>query len=364
VKISIAMTTYNGAAYLREQLDSLAAQKLRPAELVIGDDGSSDDTLEILEDFAKSAPFPVRVHCNPERLGYRLNFLATAKRCTSELISFCDQDDVWRPDNLARIAPCFLNQDVLLAFHNATIVDAQRCPVSPFYAVPWPVVSPCLTLSPWLFSYGFSQTFRAALLPAAVLFSATHDHLHPGETMGHDSFFFFLAASLGSVCYIHEALTEYRLHGGNMFGSGKRTQPGVLERWRYRLEDRSSTYTHFSKVTGRNSELLSELSGLQNFSPLLRERAAEAAIAWCDLSWLYGDRAIVCADVLAGRIAAFVRLYRRGAYGEGAFWTFGRKAMAKDLALGMLLAPLVRRFGRAASRGDPACRRGRLRLAA
>jgi len=358
VNISVAMTTYNGAAHLREQLESLAAQIFPPAELVIGDDVSTDDTLAILDDFAKTAPFPVRVCRNPERLGYRLNFLATAERCTSELVSFCDQDDIWLPENLSRIIQCFVDPEVLLAFHNSTIIDASRHPVSPFYAVPFPAVSPRLTLSPWLFSYGFTQTFRAKLLPAAALFGATQDHLHPGETMGHDLFFFFVAASLGSIAYVHDELTEYRLHAGNTFGPGKRTQPGFLDRWRYRLEDRSGTYANFSRVAEADSELLWNLSRLPTLSPALRQRAAEAAAAWQDLASLYADRAKLCAGKLPGRIAAFTRLHRHGAYGETAFWTFGRKAMMKDLGLGLVLAPLVQRFGRTASRGDPACRRG------
>jgi len=363
VNISIAMTTYNGAAHLREQLESLAAQDLLPTELVIGDDGSTDDTLTIIEDFAKTAPFAVHIHRNATRLGYRLNFLATANRCGSELISFCDQDDIWLPQNLFRIAACFEDPEVLLAFHNSKIVDARRHPVSPFYAVPWPAVSPRLTLSPWLFSYGFTQTFRASLLPATPLFGKTQDYAHPGEAAGHDLFFFFLAASLGSVCYIHDTLTEYRVHAGSTFGAGKRTQPGFLDRWRYRLEDRSEIYENFAEVAAGNSELLSHLSCLQTLTPALRGRAAEAAMAWRDLASLYNDRAKLCAASFAGRAAAFLRLHGRGAYGETSFWTFGHKAMVKDLALGMLMAPLVKRFGRAASRGDPACRRGRNVLA-
>jgi glycosyltransferase involved in cell wall biosynthesis len=358
MNISVAMTTYNGATHLREQLESLAAQIFSPAELVVGDDGSTDDTLAILKDFATTAPFPVRIHRNPERLGYRLNFLATAERCVSELISFCDQDDIWLPENLSRVEQCFADPDVLLAFHNSTIVDAWRLPVSPFYAVPFPAVSPRLTLSPWLFSYGFTQTFRAELLPAAAVFGTTQDHLHPGQTMGHDLFFFFLAASLGSVAYVHKPLTEYRLHAGNTFGPGKRTQPGFLDRWRYRLEDRSGTYASFATIAAADAELLSNLSRLQTLSPSLRERAAEAAVAWRELASLYEDRAKLCGGTLQGRIAAFGRLRRRGAYGESAFWTFGRKAMLKDFILGLVLAPLVRRYGRVASPGDPACRRG------
>ena len=55
VRISVALATYNGEKYLPDQLDSLLRQALLPAELVVGDDGSTDRTLDILEDFASKA---------------------------------------------------------------------------------------------------------------------------------------------------------------------------------------------------------------------------------------------------------------------------------------------------------------------
>ena len=68
--ISIAMTTFNGAAFLREQLDSLAAQTLPPAEVHIGDDGSTDATADIVAAWAAQTPFPVHFHANPRSLGF------------------------------------------------------------------------------------------------------------------------------------------------------------------------------------------------------------------------------------------------------------------------------------------------------
>ena len=97
------MATYNGERFLQEQLDSLAAQTLLPCELVVGDDGSTDGTLEILERFAKRAPFPVRVRRNIENLGYGKNFISTAMHCSGDWIAFCDQDDRWLPQKLERI---------------------------------------------------------------------------------------------------------------------------------------------------------------------------------------------------------------------------------------------------------------------
>jgi hypothetical protein len=69
------MATYNGARYIAEQLESFTRQTAIPSELVITDDGSTDDTLDIIDLFAARAPFPVRVERNVKRLGYRANFM-------------------------------------------------------------------------------------------------------------------------------------------------------------------------------------------------------------------------------------------------------------------------------------------------
>src|ERR1700692_1867054 len=101
ISVSVAMATYNGQKFIREQLDSLAAQQHLPSELIITDDASSDKTVAIAEQFAKTAPFTVHIHRHEKRLGYRANFMRAASRCTSELIAFCDQDDIWSPRTLA-----------------------------------------------------------------------------------------------------------------------------------------------------------------------------------------------------------------------------------------------------------------------
>jgi len=66
MNLSIALATYNGAAYLKEQLESFAAQTRTPDELVISDDQSTDDTLRLIEEFAATARFPVRLSVNDQ----------------------------------------------------------------------------------------------------------------------------------------------------------------------------------------------------------------------------------------------------------------------------------------------------------
>jgi glycosyltransferase involved in cell wall biosynthesis len=360
MKISVAMATYNGGKYLDEQLESLATQTLLPTELVVGDDGSTDDTLHILDAFAKTAPFPVRIERNPARLGYRANFMAIVRRCRGDLISFCDQDDIWHPEKLELVAKSFDDPDVLLTFHNSRLVTADRRPISPFYAEPpMPPKADRLTLSPWLFSFGFSQTFRAELVPASVFWSIVKDHVFPKEAMGHDLFFFLIASGLGCICYIQEELADYRQHAGNLFGSGKRSRPSLPQRLRNQLEIRACIYRNLSDAAPLDAALFQRLAELPAFRIELRARAAEAVIAWGELEQLYRDRASACSGSSLERISAFARLLRRGAYGESSFWTFGRTAMAKDFIFGVLLGPLVNKFGFERSKTDHACRRGR-----
>jgi len=109
--VSVAMATYNGSRYIREQLASLASQSCVPTELVITDDSSDDGTLELASDFARDAPFPMRLYRNPKRLGYRANFMRAASLCRSDLIAFCDQDDVWYRHKIEACAECFHNPD-------------------------------------------------------------------------------------------------------------------------------------------------------------------------------------------------------------------------------------------------------------
>ena len=103
-RISVAMCTYNGEKYLHQQLASIAQQTRLPEEMVVCDDCSSDSTPEIIEEFARTVPFPVRFFRNPQNLGSTKNFEKAIGLCTGDMIALCDQDDIWMPEKLARQA--------------------------------------------------------------------------------------------------------------------------------------------------------------------------------------------------------------------------------------------------------------------
>jgi len=129
-RISVALCTYNGARFLDAQLESFLAQTRRPDELVVCDDKSTDDTVAILERFAKKAPFAVRVERNVERLGATKNFEKSIRLCSGDLIATSDQDDVWLPEKLALSEIPFLRDPSCgLVFTDAEVVDEDLRPV-------------------------------------------------------------------------------------------------------------------------------------------------------------------------------------------------------------------------------------------
>ena len=98
------MATYNGEKYLKEQLDSFVQQTRQPDELVVTDDCSTDGTLGLLKAFAKTAPFDMAVHQNQRNYGYCGNFNQASMRTGGDLVFLSDQDDVWFPEKVERMA--------------------------------------------------------------------------------------------------------------------------------------------------------------------------------------------------------------------------------------------------------------------
>ncbi len=213
-RISVAMATYNGEKFLREQLDSLAKQALLPTEVVITDDGSTDGTLQVIENFSRNASFPVRVFRNKTRLGYADNFFKAASLCTGEVIAFCDQDDIWLENKLSTCAPFFADGNVLLVAHTATILTQSGT-----LGHRRPDYSRTRILNtgsgdPFGFPPGFAMLVRRDLLNAVRL-----PH-RPRWLWGHDQWFWFLAGSIGNIALIADTLALYRQHEANVFGAG------------------------------------------------------------------------------------------------------------------------------------------------
>lgn len=235
-KVSVVLCTYNGERYLREQLDSYLRQTRLPDELVVGDDRSTDATMEILGEFARDAPFPVSLHVNERTLRSARNFEAAARRASGDVVVFSDQDDVWLPQKVECLEEAILaHPQNLLAFTDATVVDARLEPLGYTF---WEGI-------------GFTDDEQARLADAphdvmwnrnvvmgaasAVRARLVEKAFPLEDAWGHDGWLAFLAAFAGRLVPVPEPTVLYRQHGANVVGGVRRTEEeAAAERRRWR----------------------------------------------------------------------------------------------------------------------------------
>ena len=356
-QISIAMATFNGADYLTAQLESLVAQTLPPCELVITDDGSTDDTKYVVTAFAARSPFPVHWHDNDTRLGYRANFMRAASLCSGELIAFCDQDDIWYPEKLETAAVAFSDADVMLFHHEAKAV--RDCVVLSErvrkVSSTQPLI-PALQAAPWQFPFGYTEVFRATLRDYDSLWSRSTDFKGLSKRSTHDQWYYFLATVLGTIAFHSLPLAECRQHAGNTFSTGTTTY-SRFDKLRFLLENRAPIYRRLAEAARSRALLLKDAERSAGNSQTM-ERLGIGSNAWQRLSVAYVNRAAVYEGGLLSRITSMIALLSRKAYNATGFWNFGSKAVAKDVFLGVVLGPIVTRYGRPATGEDWTCAAG------
>ena len=214
--ISIAMCTYNGAAFVRQQLDSFARQTRLPTEVIICDDRSTDNTVDIVREFTASAPFPVQVVVNDENLGVAGNFGKAIGLCTGEIIALSDQDDIWRDDKLDVIAAAFANAPALsLVFTDADLVDQQLTPMGRRLSDTGHIDA---ELRRQLESDAAFELLlrRNVATGATIAFRRSLTGLIlpiPDKLLTyHDAWIVCLAAAVGRLTFLPEPLIQYRQH--------------------------------------------------------------------------------------------------------------------------------------------------------
>lgn len=204
MKVSIAMATYNGSEYIIEQLNSLAKQTRLPDEVIITDDCSTDNTINLIENFAKDSPFPIYLFKNKENLGYSGNFNAALAKTTGELVFLSDQDDVWFPHKIETVLNhAEINTDALIIMNDALLTDANLN--SSNVTKLGQIKSGGLPISS--FVMGCCCAIRRDLLDICL-------PIHK-DYSSHDGWLVSFAIALNSRVIINEVLQFYRRHEKN-----------------------------------------------------------------------------------------------------------------------------------------------------
>ena len=222
--LSIAMCTCNGEAHVGEQLESIAAQRRMPDELIVCDDASTDGTLRVLEAFAGNSPFPVRIHSNAANVGSNRNFERAIRVCEGDIIALADQDDFWFPEKLERIADAFSgNPSAGIVFSDAMLVDEH---LKPLGITLWDRVE---------FTHKRKKQFDSGnawkvlleknmVTGATMAFKKSYADLilpFPSSWI-HDAWIAFIISLYANVVHIDEPLIWYRQHPGQQIGARKK----------------------------------------------------------------------------------------------------------------------------------------------
>lgn len=336
---SVAMATYNGARHLAAQLDSIAAQSLLPIELQIGDDGSTDETEDVVADFARGAPFEVVFHRNPTRLGYGENFLEAARRCSGDWIAFSDQDDVWLPEKLATCAETLeaaANPDILMIAHSGAVVDGRLAPTGARIPsdIRDEVRGPLQHVLTWS-HYGFAQLFRRELVCDIPLSPRVPTIFTDIDAYPHDVWISALANVLGSTLHIARDLTLYRRHESSLTETGKAPQASALAALR---ATGAEQYRHLASVC-REAAACFDVQSAAIAREDWKQRMADGAIAYRRLADALDARSSVYESrSRLGRLGSVLHLAARPGYFGLAQSSFGLRALAKDLAASLMPA--------------------------
>ena len=199
--ISIVMCTYNGAAYVEEQIASLLTQTYRPLEIIISDDASDDDTPNILRRY-EANPI-IRIFYQDENIGLTKNFAFASEQAKGAYIAYADQDDIWMENKIERLYQSIGNY--MLVYSNSELVDEKGQSLHKRLSDIRNMYTGDDSRGYILYSvvWGHGMLINRSLLLQSL---PIPDEIH------HDIWLAFKALTLGGILYLDEVLTQYRQH--------------------------------------------------------------------------------------------------------------------------------------------------------
>lgn len=209
--VSIAMTTYNGEKFIKEQLDSLLNQTYNNLEIIICDDGSTDGTVEIIKEYEQTDN-RIKLFQNEKNLGVLKNFEKAISLCRGEYIALSDQDDVW----LGNKIEILLHEigDNILIFHDDKLIDNNGVVLKDSF---WKKVGIKNHLEHHYKLYidyyitGHSLFFKSSLKKSILPI--------PNDFYLFDLWPILIALKIGTVKQIDKQLTMWRQHNQNTSGN-------------------------------------------------------------------------------------------------------------------------------------------------
>ncbi|WP_436686499.1 glycosyltransferase [Lactiplantibacillus plantarum] len=221
--ISVAIATYNGAKYIEQQLESISKQSVSVNEIVIVDDNSSDNTVEIITNCKDKYNLPIRLYKNNSNLGYKKNFRKAISLVSGDFIFLSDQDDIWKREKVELMIHLFRERNYKLIATGFEFINKDSRPIvnlSKFKKTPlvgyqnWDGKVSNISLDRLIWgnfcpgsTYCFTRDIRKDYLKIKNL------------EISHDFQLFLIAANKNGAAFINKPLISYRIHEDNAVGA-------------------------------------------------------------------------------------------------------------------------------------------------
>ncbi len=227
-EIHIVLATYNGAKFIKEQLDSILKNNWTDFTIEVCDDGSSDETLDIVKEYVEKYE-NITLHQNEENLGYVMNFMEGIRRSTSPYVMLCDQDDIWHEDKIQKtyqrmreMEKEMSSQVPLLVYSDAMNFDSETGEELGLFHKSSHLDTGKVDLAHLLME-------NKCIGCTVMVNGAIREYLKqlPQEIRVHDWWLALICSCFGKIAYLDESTLQYRQHSGNMIGgSGFSTYVG------------------------------------------------------------------------------------------------------------------------------------------
>ena len=221
-KVDILLATYNGARFLKEQLDSILNQTHTEFRLIISDDKSTDKTRAIIEEYA-AKDSRIEYHFQKKNLGVIKNFEFLLKKVESDYFMFSDQDDIWKENKIELSLAKLKEDDADLVYSDLEVVDRD---LKTIYKSYWKLKG----LENKVKKYNnFEALYLNNFITGCTMLSKKKfiDLILPLPTKSkyvlHDYWVSLIVSQHGVLTYVKEPLIKYRQHKDNKIGSRKRS---------------------------------------------------------------------------------------------------------------------------------------------
>ena len=226
--ISVAMATYNGEKYIYKQMESIFEQTKKADEVIISDDGSSDNTVNIVNSFIeeKNLAEKWRVTVNSTNLGYTKNFFSCINKCRGDIIFLSDQDDIWDKNKIEKLSYVLeKNKKINVIWSETDYIDQYDRKIKYKHDHGFSLLKKIFVKFRKYYRVGFNefcmtggyQGFGMAFRKKCV--KDVIPYLETKNLFCHDVTIAFCGAVNSGFYIYNETLNHYRLHNANAIGS-------------------------------------------------------------------------------------------------------------------------------------------------